>query len=198
VLKVVTPPGAAGLRGSVKDGLTLEPIGGALVELRDGVNPVVQATTNALGRYDSGNLPVGNYTVKITKAGYAVIETQLEIKLGTVSYKHWLLGETSGEEIDLEGEFDAGVIRNIDFGDVDAEDASIRLEAVGTTVSYFASSSPTGGQTGPVVTVNSGVPVLMKLSVFVAMIGLNGVNSFLNAQNIGSGSGGWKVTLIIP
>ena len=48
------------------------------------------------------------------------------------------------------------------------------------------------------MTVNSGVPVLMKLSVFVAMIGLNGVNSFLNAQNIGSGSGGWKVTLIIP
>lgn len=91
VLGVVTPAGAAGLRGVMKDGLTLVPMGGVVVELRDGVNPMVVAVTNGLGRFDSGNLPVGNYGVKISKVGYGVIETSVEIKLGVVSYKNWLM-----------------------------------------------------------------------------------------------------------
>ena len=197
ILEEVTPPGAAGLRGTVKDSVLFVPVVGALIEMQLPETPAVSFVTDENGVFYSGNLTVGTYSFKLSKSGYVTLEMEVVIKTGTTSFKHLMMSTGGGEEIEQEGEFDAGVINNIDFGDVDADDASIRLEAVGTTVSYFASSSPTGGQTGPVVTVNSGVPVLMKLSVFVAMIGLGGVNGFLNAQNIGSGSGGWKVTLII-
>ena len=197
IMEAVTPPGAAGLRGSVKESGSNYPIEAAMIEMQTATGTPIMFETDVDGKYYSGSLPAGDYSFKLSKAGFATIESEVEIKTGVTSYKHWLMSVGGGEEIELEGLFDAGAIRNIDFGDVDVEDASIRLDAVGTTVSYFASSSPTGGQTGPVVTVNSGVPVLMKLSVFIAMIGLNGVNSFLNAQNIGSGSGGWKVTVII-
>lgn len=91
VLRVVTPAGAAGLRGVVKDGLTLLPVGGVVVELRDGVNPMVVAVTNGLGRFDTGNLPVGVYAVRIVAEGYAVIETEVVVKVGVVSYRSWLV-----------------------------------------------------------------------------------------------------------
>jgi len=198
VLKIVTPPGAAGLRGSIKDGLTLEPIGGALVEFRDGVNPVIEVSTNALGRYDSGNLAVGNYTVKITKAGYAVIETVVEIKLGTVSYKHWLMGEATGNEVVVEGSFGVTEIDNIGIPAGVNDDTSVELEVIGTSGSFIASDSVNGDTTGTgALNVNDGEPLPMKLSEVVAQIGLGGVHSFFNVKNVGASGGSWRVTFVI-
>jgi len=198
VLKIVTPPGAAGLRGSIKDGLTLEPIVGALVEFRDGVNPVIEVTTNALGKYDSGNLPVGNYSLKITKAGYGVLETSVEVKLGTVSYKHFMLGEAGDNQVIVEGSFELNEIANIAKPDGVNDDTWMELEVFDTTGSFFASDSVDGDITGTgALSVEEAEPLPIKWSEVVAQIGLNPANPNFNVKNVGGGSGSWRVVFVV-
>ena len=44
VTEIITPPGAAGLRGLIKDDVTSKFIGGAVVTLKSAINPLVEAT----------------------------------------------------------------------------------------------------------------------------------------------------------
>jgi hypothetical protein len=174
------------------------PLGGALVEFRDGVNPVVEVTTNALGRYDSGNLPAGSYTVKITKTGFAVLESVVEIKLGVVSYKHWLMGEAAGNGVIVEGSFGVNEIANIPIPAGVNDDATAEMEVYDTEGGFFASNSVSGDVTGSgVLYANDSVPLPMKWNLVVAQIGLDGANPFYNVKNVGASAGTWRVVFTL-
>ena len=108
-----------------------------------------------------------------------------------------LLRRTGNEEpVVREGDLMPGLIANIDFGDADLEDASIKLESTGSTMTFFASNSPNGFQMGPTaINVLPGEVVEMKVSVLIAQLGLNETNSYFNVQNIGGAQGSWKATV---
>lgn len=97
VLEIVTPPGAAGMKGSVKNGVTFEFVSGATVSMMIQGQASKVATTNAEGRYDFGNLPVGNYAGKVEASGYIVLEFEVSIQTGVTSYKHFTIMPQTAE-----------------------------------------------------------------------------------------------------
>lgn len=85
VCELVTPPGAAGLRGVVRDDVTSVPIGGALVELKMVNMPAVVVMSDAGGQYSYDSLPVGAYAGRVTKDGYEEHLFDVDIKTGVTS-----------------------------------------------------------------------------------------------------------------
>ena len=201
ILEVVTPPGAAGLRGTVKTDDNFLPVIGAEIVMQKQGSPPVTFITNQTGRYDSANLPAGIYSIKINATGFSEIESEVEIKLGVISYKHWLMeAGSSGTVIIREGSLAMGMIANVNINDINDPDATVMLEATsGSPMNFFASNIPNGSATGAVINVMPGVSVEMKFSVLKTQLGITAVNRFLNVQNVGAMPiAGWKVTFTLP
>lgn len=199
VLNIVTPPGAAGLRGTVKVSGSNYAVVGATIEMQTEGGTPVTFVTDAEGMYYSGNLPVGWYTFKLSKDGFATIETEVEIKTGVTSYKHWLMNAGGGTIVVVEGALGLNQIANVALAAGVNDDTTVTLEALGTQMKYYAADAVNGEQTGSgALYANMGVPVTMKWNQVVAQIGLDGVHGFFNVKNVGSASGSWRVTFVIP
>lgn len=97
VLEIVTPPGAAGLRGTVKNGVTFEFVSDASVQIQRPGEPIKAVGTNAEGKYDFGNLPTGNYTGTVQASGYVTLEFEVSIQTGVTTYKHFTIMPETGE-----------------------------------------------------------------------------------------------------
>ena len=91
VTEIITPPGAAGLKGEVKDALTSEVIVGASVNVKLTDSPMVTVVTDVDGKYLFGSLPAGNYEGKITMEGYQAIGFTVNISTGVVSSKNFVM-----------------------------------------------------------------------------------------------------------
>lgn len=91
VTDIITPPGAAGLKGEVKDELTSEIIIGASVNIKLPDSPLISVVTGADGKYLFGSLPIGNYEGKVTMDGYQSVGFTVSISTGVVSTKNLVL-----------------------------------------------------------------------------------------------------------
>ena len=87
LLALVTPPGAAGLHGFVKDGVTFEAVGGARVRIQKDGEAVREAVTDEKGRFDFGGLQAGRYTGSVEADGYAVVRFEVKLRVGVRSRK---------------------------------------------------------------------------------------------------------------
>ncbi len=202
VLAVVTPTGAAGLRGTVKAFGTNVPIGGAVVWMQREGDVAVVFETDVNGRYYSGGLPAGAYKFKLNKEGFGEIEAEIELKTGVTSYRNWLMNAGGGNVIVREGTLVPGAIGNVDLnGVIDGEgEVQVRLEAMGAQMNYFASNTAGSGPVGGVISVMPGMPMDMSGEQFAMQTGLGqGGNNFMNVQHPGISpmTGGWKVTFTI-
>ena len=198
VMNRVTPPGAAGLRGTVKMSGSNFALAGVVIELqKEGGTPVTFAT-DAEGKYYSGNLAAGVYSAKLAKGGFATVEMEVEIKTGVTSYKHWLMTAGGGTVTVRNGVFDVSGIANVEIPAGANEDTWVIVEGLGTDVQNYAADSASGEQTGSgALYANNGTPLMMKWSQVIAQIGLNAAHPFYNVKNVGSASGGWKVTFVV-
>ena len=195
VMEIVTPPGAAGLRGTVKADGTFLPIGGAVIEMQQAGSPVVVFETNEIGSYYSGHLPVGQYSYKLSKAGFVIIETSVEIKTGVTSYKHFVMSAGSGTVLVVEGGMDVNVINNIPIPEWANDDTTVRIDAFIAQMQFFAADTADGGITGTgALYGNVGFPLIMKWSELKAQLGLSAEHPFYNVRNVGAVAGEWKVT----
>jgi len=198
ILEEVTPPGAAGLRGTVKDFDTFLPIVGAVIEMQLPETPAVSFATDAQGSFYSGNLPVGVYSLKLSKGGFTTLETQVEIKTGTTSFKHYKLSAGGGTMVVVEGELSVNGIGNIALPAGVNDDTWVTLEGLDAQMKYYAGDTEHGEQTGTgSLYANDGAPIEKKWSQVVAEIGLGGVHSFFNVKNTGEIDGDWRVTFVI-
>ena len=91
VSEIITPPGAAGLRGDVKDELTSEVIVGASVNVKRADSPMITVVTDVDGKYLFGSLPSGDYEGKVTVEGYQSIGFTVTISTGVVSNKNFVM-----------------------------------------------------------------------------------------------------------
>jgi hypothetical protein len=91
VSEIITPPGAAGLRGDVKDELTSEVIVGASVNVKRADSPMITVVTDIEGKYLFGSLPAGDYEGKVTMEGFQSIGFTGTISTGVVSNKNFVL-----------------------------------------------------------------------------------------------------------
>ena len=91
VSEIITPPGAAGLRGDVKDELTSEVIVGASVNVKRADSPMITVVTDVDGKYLFGSLPVGDYEGKVTNEGYQSVGFTVTISTGVVSIKNFVM-----------------------------------------------------------------------------------------------------------
>jgi hypothetical protein len=89
VLEVITPPGAAGMKGEVRDSVTKVLIEGALVRMSQTGLPEVSTLTGANGKYDFGNLPVGDYEGKVLKDLYDSTPFTVTITTGVTSTRNF-------------------------------------------------------------------------------------------------------------
>lgn len=195
VMEIVTPPGAAGLRGTVKTEGTFLPMEGVVIEMQQAGSPVVVFETNSLGSYYSGHLPVGQYSLKLSKAGYVIIETSIEIKTGVTSHKHFVMSAGSGTVVVVEGGMDVNVINNIPIPEWANDDTTVRIDAFIAQMQLFASDTVDGGITGTgALYGNVGFPLIMKWSQLKAQLGLSAEHPFFNVKNVGAVAGEWKVT----
>jgi len=197
IMEAVTPAGAAGLRGSVKMSGNNYVLGAVLIEMqKDGGTPVT-FSTDADGRFYSGNLPAGVYSIKLVKGGFATIETEIEIKTGTTSYKHWLMSPGGGTVTAENGVLDINNSANVAIPAGANDDTWVMLEGQGSEMQFSAGDSAGGEQTGTgALYVNNGV-LMKKWSQVIAEIGLGTEHPFFNVKNTGSGSGTWKVTFVV-
>jgi hypothetical protein len=186
------------LTGSVKVIGSNYPIAGAVVTLQTTGGTPLLLVTNGEGVFSSGNLAVGWYTAKVTKNGFGMIETEVEIKTGTTSRKDWLMSTGGGTVVVLDGEFAINEIENVAIPGGANEDTWVTIEGLGTEVKNYAASSVDGEQTGTgALYASDGPPLEFKWSVVVAQIGLNAGNPYYNVKNVGSGSGGWRMMFVI-
>jgi hypothetical protein len=91
VSEIITPPGAAGLRGDVKDELTSEVIVGASVNVKRADAPMITVVTDVEGKYLFGSLPAGDYEGKVTNEGYQSVGFTVTISTGVVSIKSFVM-----------------------------------------------------------------------------------------------------------
>ena len=91
VSEIITPPGAAGLRGDVKDELTSEVIVGASVNVKRADSPMITVVTDVEGKYLFGSLPAGDYEGKVTNEGYQSVGFTVTISTGVVSNKNFAM-----------------------------------------------------------------------------------------------------------
>ena len=91
VSEIITPPGAAGLRGDVKDELTSEVIVGASVNVKRADAPMITVVTDVEGKYLFGSLPAGDYEGKVTNEGYQSVGFTVTISTGVVSIKNFTM-----------------------------------------------------------------------------------------------------------
>jgi len=91
VSEIITPAGAAGLRGDVKDELTSEVIIGASVNVKRVDSPMITVVTDAEGKYLFGSLPAGDYEGKVTNEGYQSVGFTVTISTGVVSIKNFVM-----------------------------------------------------------------------------------------------------------
>lgn len=82
---VATPgapaPQTGGLTGRIRDATTLQAIAGGAVEITGGANTV----SDTLGGFALSNIPVGNYTVTVSVAGYVPRSYQVTLVTDTVT-----------------------------------------------------------------------------------------------------------------
>lgn len=91
VTEIITPPGAAGLKGEIKDELTSEVIVGTSVNIKLADSPMVTVLTDVDGKYLFSSLPAGNYDGKVTMEGYQSIGFTVTISTGVVSIKNFVM-----------------------------------------------------------------------------------------------------------
>jgi hypothetical protein len=89
VLELITPPGAAGLRGEVRASGTNVVIENVMVVLLPDGLPEITVYTDAQGKYEFKNLPATTYLLKADKQGYTTyVEENVIITTGVVSTKN--------------------------------------------------------------------------------------------------------------
>jgi hypothetical protein len=94
VLQIVTPPGAASMRGVIKDMVTSVGLDGAMVIIKSEDVPEVTAVADSNGKYKFGNLPVGKYKGVVRKDGYQAYDFEVMIKTGETNFENfWLIKE---------------------------------------------------------------------------------------------------------
>jgi len=91
VTDIITPPGAAGLKGDVKDEVTSLPIEGATVLLKRGGFPPDTAITDADGKYEFKSLTAADYTGKVIFEGYKDSDFTVSIQTGVTSGRSFLM-----------------------------------------------------------------------------------------------------------
>ena len=91
VTEMVSPPGAAGLKGRVRDAATDVPIAGAVVTLKGEDVPAVVVVSDGEGRYFFERLAVGRYAGRVEMEGYAGYEFEVRIKAGVVRRMAFLM-----------------------------------------------------------------------------------------------------------
>jgi hypothetical protein len=89
IMDLVTPPGAAGLKIFVRDGVTFMARVSAEVKIQRPGEPVITLVTDADGFVHFTNLPAGTYVGNITGAGYPEFNFEVTIETGVTSTKHY-------------------------------------------------------------------------------------------------------------
>lgn len=91
VTEIITPPGAAGLKGDVKDEVTSLPIEGATVLLKLAGFPENTTITDAEGKYEFKSLGVADYKGKVIAENYIDNDFLVSIHTGVTSGKSFLM-----------------------------------------------------------------------------------------------------------
>lgn len=89
---VIIPPNAAdtmSLTGHIKNSVTGEPITNAVIELTQ-IDTNYHVSSDPCGNYGFRNLPLGNYTVKVSKNGFNDVNDNLTI-IGGHNFKYYSL-----------------------------------------------------------------------------------------------------------
>lgn len=89
IMDLVTPPGAAGLKIFVRDGVTFLARANAEIKIQRPGEPVITLVTDEDGFVYFTNLPVGTYVGNITGAGYPEFNFEVTIELGVTSTKRY-------------------------------------------------------------------------------------------------------------
>lgn len=186
----------AKIRGTVKDGNDVPLVGVVFRVTEAGTNNViVEVVTKAKGVFSSGSLPSGFVDLRWSFEGYKMVE-ELNVKISAgKELRRRVVMVAQGAAFVREGNLGMGMIGNVDLSGLDNPDATVKLEAMGVQMNFFASNSPNGGAAGGVVSVQPGVPVEMKASQLASAIGLGGMNGFFNVQNVGMMPGSWRVVV---
>jgi hypothetical protein len=96
VLKLVTPPGAAGMKGVIKDVVSSVPLAGAMVTIKQNDLAEVSAMTDGAGKYVFANLAVGRYKGVVRLEGYRDFYFDIVIKTGETNYENFWLQIVEG------------------------------------------------------------------------------------------------------
>ena len=91
VTDIITPPGAAGLKGDVKDEVTSLPIEGAIITLKHNELPLFTAISDKDGKFDFKSVVVGQYIGKVEKENYETLGFNVTISTGVTSGKSFLM-----------------------------------------------------------------------------------------------------------
>lgn len=151
---------------------------------------VAETLTDNKGKYGVSKLPIGEFDLKWEKNGYTTVtETGVKIVAGKEISRKIVMQEA----IEQGGTLGAGAVANIDLSDVGEGVVSVSVSSIGSTMRYYAASSPAGMPGATVIDVPVGTTVSMTAAEFSAAVGMGGANSFLNVQNVGPVSGEWRV-----
>lgn len=189
----------AKIRGTVKDGNDVPLVGVVFRVVEAGTsNVIAEVVSQVKGVFNSGSLPSGFVDLAWSFGGYETVE-ELNVKISAgKELRRRVVMVAQPAVVVREGNLGMGMIGNVDVSGLDNPDATVQLEAMGVQMNFFASNSLNGGAAGGVVSVQPGMPVEMKASQLAAAIGLGGVNSFLNVQNVGMMPGSWRVRFAAP
>lgn len=91
VLELITPPGAAGLRGDVRDKVSNVLLANVMVVLIPEGLPEIVQYTDENGRYEFKNLPAKTYLCKADKEGYGTYNEDVTVTTGVTSTRNIML-----------------------------------------------------------------------------------------------------------
>jgi len=185
----------AKIRGVVLNENDVPLIGVEFKIVKAGTEEVVgMVMTDVKGKFNIAQLPAGMVDLRWRFSGYKdVFEANVKISAGK-ELKRKIVMEAEIVETQ-EGNLGMGMSGNIDTSGMNNPDATVQLEATGAQMNFFASNTPAGGAAGGVVSVQPGMPAVMKLSQFLAAIGFGGMNGFVKVQNVGMMPGSWKLII---
>jgi hypothetical protein len=87
-LEIITPPGAAGLKGVVRASGSNVLLSNVMVVLLPDGLPEIVVYTDVKGKYEFKNLRATTFLLKADKEGYAKYNEDVTLKTGVVSTKN--------------------------------------------------------------------------------------------------------------
>ena len=154
-------------------------------------NKVAEVKSDNKGKFNAANLPAGNFDFAWVLNGYKTVkETDVHIAAGKELKRKIVMDAT----ITREGDLAMGIFANIDLSGVVDGITQITISAKDSPMRFYATNNPASAVGATFLEVPAGTSLINTSAGFAAAVGFTGVNTFLNVQNSGTGSGHWGIT----